>query len=304
MRCPVCRNFLPPNSRCCPFCGKEIPLPEPAPQKRSAGLPPAALWIVFGFLLLVALVSCLLLLGRGGLPQPEGAIVQDRLPDGSLSSNVYYIPEADGWEVEAQLQEEETGTSAADSDALDARRAAFLKAMREAALEEELSAAESSASAEMENSPPSGPGGSSGAVFPPENPPAESEPVYTISVSPLQGSIRVGESLDFHVTHNYPDAKVYLSADNFGETSGLYSQSFQWHSLSADFSITALAPGQVLISFFYEDAAHNVIRSEQVSVSILESETPPDPEIQQILDLLQEYNTPESPSPEDGSDPE
>ena len=98
-------------------------------------------------------------------------------------------------------------------------------------------------------------------------------PEYTITATPMSGTLQVGEEMSFYVTHNFPGAKVYLGQDNFGPELGTYSQSFSWHNLSASFTIRGRSSGAVQIYFFYEDGAGHFIKTPQISINIVDAES-------------------------------
>ncbi|MDO4732941.1 MAG: hypothetical protein Q4B50_05445 [Bacillota bacterium] len=250
----------------------------------------AALLLALGF-------SSLLLLGSFFLFYPEKDPFAEQEPSSSAEAELrvepYYLPEAAEGSPEEELHSAALPLS---------EEVTFSEEEKDSSLPEKK---QSSGENGSSFSPLQGQSAEEAvpSVASPQSE-AQEETDYFISVTPINGSIAVGESLSFHVEHNYPEAKVYLHADNFAETTGEYQQSFQWHSLSADFTITGLRPGLVLISFFYEDPEHNFIRSEQIHVEIREAEGPLNPEIQQILDMKdplknleeQQEDIPEPPS--------
>lgn len=309
MICPSCQNFLPPGCRFCPFCGEKmdtVPTVSGEAPDRPAKFSPKTAWLAFGALLLVLILSCIILIWRGGLPHAGSETENNSQLDPEISADIYYAPEGadiDGSEATPNRPELEhiilPGLSSKDKEDETEEAEAPPFQAEETVTEAPAQTMPAPETTAREPAPP--------AVAPEAAPPAEttaaeSEPVYTITATPLSGTIAVGESMDFYVTHNYPGAKVYLGADNFGQTTGRYSQSYHWYDFSADFTITGLTPGVVLISFFYEDAEHNFIRSEQITVNIVEAEGPLDPEIQQTLDMLDELGLLEN-EPAAGEDP-
>lgn len=248
MRCPDCHSFLPPDSRFCQYCGCKLPgleLREEEDDSFPAAPRRGRKKTLLFHLLPVVLLGCgiYLLLKPGVLFQREEEPALPGAPSLYYSSHPEQSEPLPKEKFPEPLLPEETHSPEAEVTEKD------------------------SAPAEKEEEPPPAAEPLPEAVPPVAEPSSEEEDAYFITATPESASLALGESITFQVSHNYPEAKVYLSNDVQSGPSP-YIQSFYWYDCYATFTITGAMEGQVNIYFFYEDPEGKMVQTPMIPVTI------------------------------------